>query len=132
MVAQCRQLAGETRRVAGFQAVGDFRDVLVAEVARRLRDLSVDQADEGRRLIRQHVRKAKVLAAAWAPGLRFCAKCGDHLQHPLDGFGVDPGASVEHAVNRGGAHACQAGDVGDGGCGGHVAVNLMWSMYKHQ
>ena len=39
--ADAAQREPEFGRVAGVQAVGDLRDVLVAEVARRLRDMAL-------------------------------------------------------------------------------------------
>ena len=122
--ASCASSAANCAASAVVEAVRDLGDVLVAEVAGRLRDLPVDQFDEGRGVGRQHEGEAEVLALARPAALRRRAELGHHLQHPLHRLGVDARALVEHPVDRGRADAGLAGDVGDGGRGGHGSVQV--------
>ena len=119
-VVDLRQLIGKACRVGGVDAVGDLGDVAVPEVARGLSDLAFDQFEEGRLLGRQHVGEAEVGAARGPAGLLRRAQFFHHLHHPLHGLGVHAWAAVQHPVDRGGAYPGVAGDVGDGGWGGHA------------
>ena len=130
-VGHLRQAGGELVAVAGVEPVGDLGDVLVAEVAGRLRDLPVDQLEERRLVGRQDEGEAEVGVAARPAALRRRADLGDHLQHPLHRVGVDARPLVEHPIDRGRAHAGTGGDFGDGGRGGHAAMRVGCRQSDH-
>ncbi len=119
-VTQLRQCVCERRGIARIDAASDLRDVLVAEVARGLRDLPIDEFQLREFVGRQHIHEAKVLALARTSGLARSAEFLDDLQHALDGLRIDAGAAVEHAVDGSGADTRQSGDFGDLGDGGHA------------
>ncbi len=119
-VTQLRQFVCERRGIARIDAASDLRDVLVAKVARGLRDLPIDELQLREFIGRQHIHEAKVLALARTSGLARSAEFLDDLQDALDGLRIDAGAAVEHAVDSRGAHTRESGDFGDLGNGGHA------------
>ena len=130
-VGHLRQAGRELVAVGGVEPVGDFGDVLVAEVAGRLRDLPVDELEERRLVGGQDEGEAEIGVPARPAALRRRADLGDRPQHPLHRVGVDARPLVEHPIDRGRAHAGTRGDFGDGGRGRHAARRVGWRQFDH-
>jgi len=88
--------------------------------------LPVEQRGEGGVFGRQHEGEAEALDLSRAARLLRRAGLGDGPQHALHRVDIDAGATVEHAVDRRGADAGNACDLGDGGRGRHrIRFGLM-------
>ena len=131
-VRQLGQFGGELVDVGHGQAVGHLGDVLVAEVSRRLRDLTIDQLEERRVVGGQDESEAQVGVAPRPTSLRRRADLGDDLQHALHRVGVDARALVEDAIDGRGPDAGAGGDFSDGGRGRHAAWSRMPAVSSHR